>query len=227
MAGWRRTGLRRLVSKISEPIRWSVGAQILQHNVLLGRLTNARPETVVRDAADYLILYTHPNAPYRSTHLTNRHSLSLKERIDQILDFDSWQFEDRRSGDYHLLSITRRDTWYSIWLRWNIDWEFRGWYVNYQSPYRRTDRGIIVEDLTLDIKVDPDLSWSWKDEDEFAEMVRRGVITAEQAAAVESVKDEVLELIEKKQGPFDSSWTDWRSPEDWPVPRLPKESDHV
>lgn len=215
------------MTKIPEPKRWAVGDQILQQNVLLGRLTNARPETVVQDDGEFLILYTHPNAPYRSTHLTNRYSLSLEERIDQILDFDSWQFEDRRSGEFHLISISPPGAWYSIWLIWNSNWEFRTWYVNFQSAYRRTARGIIVEDLTLDLKVAPDLSWSWKDEDEYAEMVRRGVISTSQANAIESVKSEVIELIDQKRGPFDSGWTNWRPLEEWQVPQIPKESDNI
>jgi len=215
------------VPNLSEPKRWSVGTKILQQDVLLGRLTSSRPETVVRDDADYLILYTHPNAPYRSAQLVKRYLIPVEERIDRILDFDNWQFEDRRSDDYHLISISPPDAWYSIWMIWSGNWEFRTWYVNFQSPYRRTDNVIIVEDLTLDIKVDPDLSWSWKDEDEFAEMVRRGAITTDQVSAVESVKGEVIELIEQKRGPFDYSWKNWRPPEDWPVPEIPKESDHI
>jgi hypothetical protein len=215
------------VVEISEPKRWSVGAQILQQNLMLGRLTSARPETVVRDDAEYLILYTHPNAPYRSTHLINRYSLSVEERIERMLDFDSWQLEDRRSGDHHLISISRPDVWYSVWMIWSVDWEFRSWYVNFQSPYHRTDSGIIVEDLALDLRVNPDLSWSWKDDDEFVEMVRQGVITVEQATAVKTVKTEVIELIEQKHAPFDSGWTDWRPLKEWPVPKIPGESGHI
>jgi protein associated with RNAse G/E len=46
-----------------------------------------------------------------------------------------------------------------------------GWYVNLQCPYRRTPLGIEAMDLMLDIVVEPDMTWRWKDDDEFDEIV--------------------------------------------------------
>lgn len=112
-------------------------------------------------------------------------------------------------------------------MLWGDSWEFRNWYINFQAPYQRTTRGIVVEDLTLDIKVDPDLSWEWKDQDEFDEMVSRGVITLDQIAGVESVREEVINLVERRMPRFDSTWSNWRPPKNWAVPKLPKCSDPV
>ena len=45
--------------------------------------------------------------------------------------------------------------------------EHWGWYVNLQLPFRRTELGFETMDLVLDLIVDPDGSWRWKeDEDE-------------------------------------------------------------
>jgi protein associated with RNAse G/E len=39
-----------------------------------------------------------------------------------------------------------------------------GWYVNLQCPFRRTEVGIEAMDLMLDVVVDPDGTWRWKDD---------------------------------------------------------------
>lgn len=194
---------------------------------MLGRLITTRPETVVQDDEEYLVLYSHPNTLYRSTVLRDRYSIPLAERVRQMLDVKTWQLEDRRSGGNHMLLISPPNTWHSVWLLWSDNWDFVGWYVNFQSPYQRTERGVVVEDLTLDIKVAADLSWSWKDEDEFDEMIRQGAISSEQAAGVESAKADVLDLIERRQAPFDSSWKDWRPPHEWAVSELPTDPDNI
>ena len=59
-----------------------------------------------------------------------------------------------------------------MWLFWTVEWQVKIWYVNLQAPIHRTSRGILVQDYALDIAVEPDMSWSWKDEDEFGELAR-------------------------------------------------------
>ena len=61
-----------------------------------------------------------------------------------------------------------------MWLSFLESGEQWGWYVNFQEPYRRTERGIETMDLALDIIAEPDRSsWRWKDEDEFALLIEQ------------------------------------------------------
>jgi hypothetical protein len=83
---------------------------------------------------------------------------------------------------------------------------FRGWYVNVQEPVRRTPVGFDVVDLTLDIVVRPDLSWYWKDEDELALALSRGGLSEAFAAQIRHAGEEVVELIESRQSPFNGEW---------------------
>ena len=53
------------------------------------------------------------------------------------------------------------------------DRRFAGWYVNLQKPFRRTARGFETMDLMLDLVVEVDRSWWWKDEDELETFVVR------------------------------------------------------
>jgi hypothetical protein len=83
---------------------------------------------------------------------------------------------------------------------------FRGWYVNLQEPVRRTPIGFDVVDLTLDIVVRPDFSWYWKDEDELALALSRGGVSEAFAAQIRRAGEEVVELIESRQAPFNDAW---------------------
>jgi hypothetical protein len=99
--------------------------------------------------------------------------------------------------------------------------KFRGWYVNLQSPPRRTSYGIDVCDLALDIVVRPDLSWYWKDEDELQMGLDAGACTPEFAASIRLHGEGVVELIESRAAPFDSEWLGWRALDTWPIDRIP------
>ena len=98
---------------------------------------------------------------------------------------------------------------------------FRGWYVNLQSPPRRTSYGIDIADLALDIVVRPDRSWYWKDEDELQMALEAGACTPEFASHIRHAGEEVVDLIKTRQTPFDDEWTAWRPPEGWAIETLP------
>ena len=207
------------MSKLIRP--WRPGTQILQQDTYLGRLITSRPETVVQDEPGLLALYTHPDAPYQSTVLRNRGSIPLQERYKRIADISSWKFEERRSGNYHTLTMTAPDSWNSVWLMWDMEWELKFWYVNFQEPIRRTARGIVVEDLSLDIVIAPDRSWTWKDLDEFEYSIERGKFTERQISSVRSESDRIVEVIKDWGSPFCDGWENWRANEGWPVPGVP------
>src|SRR5712691_3675636 len=62
---------------------------------------------------------------------------------------------------------------------------FVGWYVNLQAPWTRTPIGFDTCDHVLDITVAPGLErWRWKDEDELANCVERGIFTYDEAKGI-------------------------------------------
>ncbi len=82
-------------------------------------------------------------------------------------------------------------------------------------------------DLMLDVLVDPDRSWSWKDEDDFEMLITRNLL---EARAVASVRDEaamVIGRIERGDPPFDGAWLGWRPEGTWPLPQLPEGWDRL
>ena len=153
----------------------------------------------------------------------NYRSLALSERIElraRMLDPGVGEFRDVTTPDNHVLTLTPRDAWHSVMLFWSSDWQLKMWYVNLQSPIRRVRHGIQVHDLALDIVVQPDMSWSWKDEDEFELLASRGLISVEQVSAVRAGAARVARRIESLAPPFCEGWEHWRPDSSWPVPQL-------
>lgn len=90
------------------------------------------------------------------------------------------------------------------------------WYVNFQHPYLRTPSGFDTLDLLLDLVITPDLSqWRWKDEDTQAR--RLGVVTDTVHQHVDHARDQALDMIRNRQGPFHPE----RHQPRWAPPRGP------
>ena len=98
---------------------------------------------------------------------------------------------------------------------------FLGWYVNLEAPFRRTPIGMDTTDNTLDVVVDPQRRWRWKDADLLAARVEAGLTFPEEAAAFRVEGERVIAAIETRASPFDDGWTGWRPPPDWAAPPLP------
>ena len=110
---------------------------------------------------------------------------------------------------------------YSVWLFWEGEPRaFTTYYVNMEEPFRRTAVGFDTNDHALDIVVARDLSWTWKDRDEFEGLIATGHFSPEFAETVEAAAWRALGLIEQSAPPFDGSWLTWKPPAEWTVPAL-------
>ncbi|MEO3788365.1 DUF402 domain-containing protein [Actinocorallia sp. B10E7] len=112
---------------------------------------------------------------------------------------------------------------HSVLFFWYPEDTFYGWYVNLEEPgvvwQDETAAGIDICDQDLDIWVDRDRTWSWKDEHELEERLgfpEHYWVTDEQAVRAEGLR--VAERIEKGHFPFDGTWCDFRPDPSWPVP---------
>lgn len=122
-----------------------------------------------------------------------------------------------------MLALYDADSWHSVLLFWSIDWQFKFWYVNLQTPLRRLRRGFASQDMVLDIVVRPDMTWGWKDVDEFEVLATEGFFSAEEEASVRAAADRMVAVIENRGAPFCIGWEDWRPDENWQVPLLPQD----
>ena len=137
----------------------------------------------------------------------------------QNLSAGDWEYADH-VWDFSNLWLLRPGDWHAVWVGWT-DGTHRGWYVNFQEPFSRTARCISAMDLMLDIVVQPDRSWSWKDNEQFDEIARRGIFDE---ATIRRVREEaaaVVPRIERGDQPFCDPWPAWRPDPAWELPRLP------
>jgi uncharacterized protein len=117
---------------------------------------------------------------------------------------------------HHVLWLVRPEETHMLGLLWDERWEFRCWYVNLQAPLTGTPLGFDTTDWALDVVVAPDGSWSWKDEDDFAEAEELGIFEPSEAAAVWAEGERVI-----AERPWPTGWEEWRPDPAWTPPPLP------
>jgi hypothetical protein len=119
------------------------------------------------------------------------------------------------------LRVISEPDWSSVWWFFAESGEFRGWYVNLEIPVGRTDLGTDRIDGALDVTVEPDRRWRWKDEDEAAAAVEAGRLSPDQLARLRAEGERLIGLAETGVFPFDGTWCDFRPDPGWPAPALP------
>lgn len=111
----------------------------------------------------------------------------------------------------------------AVWWFFRPDGEFTGWYANLEEPMARWDdggvAGVDFADQALDITVEPNRTWQWKDLPEFEAKTGHPLYWDDaEAAQIRAEGERVAKLIETAAFPFDGSWCDFRPEPSWPIP---------
>ena len=93
--------------------------------------------------------------------------------------------------------------------------------MNFERPYRRTAIGFDTTDLIIDLVIEPDGTYRWRDVDEYEQGRRLGIVDDTDHAAVEKAREQALAMFEQRTGPFEEQWVSWRRDPNWTVPTLP------
>ncbi len=178
---------------------------------------------VVRDEGDTVALWMPRGTRWKAptTPPTRGRNGDRGVRLAECAALGDWVFRDLE-WDVSILSLMREGDWHALWVSWLPDGGHWGWYVNLQEPFRRTELGFETMDLALDVIIEPDRSWRWKDEDELDVFVQRGVFDK---AVAERIRAEGLEVVgraERDEPPFCEPWPEWRPDPSWSVPQLPE-----
>ena len=107
-----------------------------------------------------------------------------------------------------VLKLRRAGDWYSVWRFFDPAGAFLGWYVNFETPVVRTPDGADVNDLQLDVVIDPDGTWRWKDVEHLAPTLASGRITQDELLATLAAAAQVADLLERDDRWW-SGWDDW------------------
>ena len=203
-------------------MRFEPGRPVLYRNVAGGGLLAVRPCRVVSDDERGLLLWLARGSVVGvETAADGRgiRSMPFAEwvRLDHRLVESTWQGPG-------ILKFIPPDVDHSVWLFFDDEGCFAGWYVNLEERAVRWDdgdlAGVDTVDQDLDIVVAPDHSWRWKDEDEFAErLALPDHYWVPDEAAVWAEGRRVIKRVEAADFPFDGTWTDFVPDPSWPVPR--------
>jgi len=178
------------------------------------------PITVVEDSADRILHYLAPGTPFLRRTLLDGSPVPRVVPLGELDRLGSKLVQEEWRGSRQLI-LTRPGRSHSIRVRWDAANDtFRGWYVNLQEPVQRTEYGFTTRDQFLDIRVAPDLSWAWKDEDELEEAVTIGRLRREEGAGIKEEGERLVADIEARSFPFDGSLTGWRPDPAWQIPEL-------
>jgi Protein of unknown function (DUF402) len=196
--------------------RWfSPGDAVTLREIWDGRVFYARPVTVVEDTAARSMFYVPPSV----------HSLEPEDDAGATLRIPDrdWRLEDHEVHHNPFLSFAFPETAYAVLASWDRETgAFRGWYINLQSPLRRTDLGFDTREHVLDVLIPPDRSsWRWKDEDELSQALAEGLFSEDEAAQFRAAGERAVEQVILREPPFDEEWEAWRPDPGWETPRLP------
>lgn len=239
MGSWRRWRQRGELSEVLEQKRvfkgpdrlsvivsfvshsWQPGDSVLVRDVYRDRIRAAVPTTVVAHDQHRTVLYLPVGTPF-----------CLPADRDGTLTKDLTRFDHltRLEWDgYEQLLIAVRDESHACIARWNgKPRRFVDWYVNLQAPLRPSRYGFDTTDHALDLVISADLtSYTWKDEEQLADLVADGYFSATEAAAFYEEGERAIFRARAGAPPFREGWEHWRPDPVWSLPRLPSDWDEL
>lgn len=200
---------------------WLPGDSVVLRRVWRRKLCRVTAATVVQDTPELIALYWRKGCPLKVTREPFRPTKLLSAERLNLVD-GVW------GGTDVLLLVSPRAA-HAVYAMWQSGHaSFVGWYINLQEPVRRTPIGFDTMDHWLDIVISPDRSeWRWKDEDEFAEAVTAGVLSADQARAIRAEGERAIRLVQAGPSSFYDAWEAWLPPTEWKIPELPSGWDSI
>lgn len=148
-------------------------------------------------------------------------SRELRIESQQARARGEWELADsvwQRTGVVEQVESKR---WFSVSRMFGADGALLCWYVNFERPPTWRSDGWDTNDLALDLVVEPDGSWEWKDEDEYEHERKVGLITDAEHASVQGAREEAVALIEARGGLFaESAGERWLPEPTWALPVL-------
>ena len=204
-----------------ETARWQPSEQIVLRYLRNTPGDVVEPVRVVHDGDDYVALYMAVGTPLKVQATRDGQRLTREtpflEREGQV-----GGFADAEWTTNHALMLHRPGRMSAIMLFWrDPEWEFTGYYGNIQAPLKRTHLGFDTADYLLDVSIDPDLTWHWKDEDEWEIAREHGLIDTVLLDEVRREGERIIAEVEGRSWPFDGGLESWRPDPAWTIPELP------
>jgi len=205
---------------------WAVGDNCVIRGLVNNQVWMAKSVIVVKDQPEETVLLLIPGAQcafpegywrWKKNRDYSQGTRWQEARQEHILHREfAWQRN-------RILMVLEPEKYYSWSIFWDHDSnQFGCYYLNYQLPFQRSHCGFDTLDLDLDIVIDPQYHWKWKDEEDYRVAIREGSIQDEWIKGIEKSHEEVFERINKHDYPLDGSWLRWQPISTWLPPMLPE-----
>ncbi|MGW0503694.1 DUF402 domain-containing protein [Micromonospora sp. NPDC003241] len=202
-------------------MRFQPGRLIVHRNVRRGRIGWVRPMRVVSDDERGLLLWLARDTAVAGEVTEAGVGMRGVPFAEWIVS--TYRLSTGRWMGPPLLKFLPTGAAHSVWWFQDAQGCFAHWYVNLEEPGVRWDdgdlAGVDIVDQDLDVVVRPDLSWEWKDEDEFTERLAFPEhYWVSDEAAVRAEGKRAIRTAEAGGFPFDGTWCDFAPQAEWTVP---------
>jgi hypothetical protein len=203
------------------PKKWVSGDTVALRGIYNNRVWYMQSALVVLDSPEEIALVVLPGAECSAPteYIHGKHGASGQyDRWGNYLG-DRWNMENYLWRTNRLLILLEPEKYYARMLFWEHNSGiFICYYINFQLPFRRSRIGFDTLDLELDIIVEPDHQWYWKDVENYQRGIDCGVIRREWSEQIEITEKEIFKTLENRSYPFDGSWLDWKPNPTWQPP---------
>jgi protein associated with RNAse G/E len=205
---------------------WNPGEVITWRGIFRNRVWHAQPTLVVNDTPEEIALTLLPGTECMAPEGYSLGKNSYKRRWN--FKEKAWESETYFWRRNRLLLLMQPEKYYSTIFFWNHERnEFLCYYINFQLPFRRNHSAVDTLDLDLDLIINPDFSYEWKDVDDYQKAIEKEIIFPEWIEGIEVAKEDVFEKLEARRYPFNGSWLDWTPDPGWSPPTLPENWDKI
>lgn len=196
---------------------WRPGEAVVRREIVAGEPWLGWMVNVVDDTPGLLATYSPPGSPFHFP----PGDWPTPDSRHPWHGYGGW----RGQGT---LMLQRPNDCYAVWLFWDgPERDFKGWYVNLESPFARTEIGFDTQDLELDIVIAPDRTWTLKDVDLLWQRHDEGRFTLHEVRRILDLGDSLGRMLDGGDWWWDGSWTTWEPDPDWAVPDIPEGWDRV
>ncbi len=205
---------------------WKCGDIIAWRGIYRKRIWHVQPTILVKDSPGEIVLTLLPGTECIAEESYPRGKKNGRRRWFFVNE--DWQLAKYTWQTNRLLLIFEPEKYYSTILFWNHESnEFLCYYINFQLPFQRHHCVLDTLDLDVDLIINPDFSYEWKDVEDYQKAIENEIIFPEWIEGIETAKPEIFEKLERRQYPYDGSWLNWAPNPDWSPPKLPKNWDKI
>jgi protein associated with RNAse G/E len=209
---------------------WQPGDVVALRGIYNQRVSYMQSAVVVHDTLDEVALVILPGAECAAPegYMNGKHGASGHWDRWGEYEKENWQMQLYRWHTNRLLILLHPEKYYASYYFWQADNnQFLCYYINFQLPFHRSKIGFDSFDLELDLIVEPNFEWHWKDLDDYQRGIELGILRPQWVKEIDSAKLEIFEKFEHRRYPFDDTWLKWMPHPQWCPPNLPADWEKV